>query len=290
MKSKSRIAVGILNWNGSALTRDCVRALLNSTLMPDTIMVLDNGSTANEANQLRKEFSAASVVIERSERNLGFAGGNNYVITQLQQRGTYDYIVLLNQDAVIEPNCLERLVEYLDAHSNVAVVGPLVLNPDGSIQSCGANINLWTGKIVSRLHNQARTEAPQSAELVDCVIGNCFMIRTTALNGIGLLDERYFAYYEEADWCYRAKTAGWLCVVVPQAIIRHSKSGGFRTYLIMRNVVWFQKQHASAIQLATFFLYYFGYFIWERLKKGSPAHELCRASRDGWLNRNIGKA
>lgn len=289
MTTNARIAVSILNWNGFDLTRQCVQALLNSTVVPNTIMVLDNGSELNEANQLRRQFSAAPVVVERSERNLGFSGGNNYIIKQLQRPAAYDYIVLLNQDAVVEPDCLERIAEYMNAHPNVAVAGPLVLNPDDTIQSCGAKINPWTGKIISRRQGQARTAAPQTAEPVDCVIGNCFMIRTTALATVGLLDERYFAYYEEADWCRRATAAGLNCTIVPHAIMRHSKSGGFRTYLIMRNIIWFQKKWASALQLVAFFFYYFGYFIWERLKKGSSARELYQASRDGWLNRKVGK-
>lgn len=290
MTSAPRIAVSILNWNGLELTLECVQALLKSSIVPNTIMILDNGSVANEAEQLRQTFSTAPVVIERSDRNLGFAGGNNYVIKKLQQRGAYDYIVLLNQDATVEPNCLELLIQYMTTHPDVAVAGPLVLNPVGTIQSCGATISAWSGKIISRRQGQARSTAPQGAERVDCVIGNCFMMRSTALSTIGLLDERYFAYYEEADWCRRAVAAGLNCTVVPRAVIHHSKSGGFRTYLIMRNVIWFQKKHASLPQLLYFFCYYFGYFIWERLKKGSSAGELYRASRDGWLNRNIGIA
>jgi len=292
--AQSRLTVSILNWNGLELTRQCLRSLLVSTVVPDKIIVLDNGSDQNEAAVLRTEFSTHPVTILRSETNLGFAGGNNYVIKQLQTETpaetAYDYIMLLNQDATVEPKAIQQLIAYLDTQPNIAVAGPLVLNPTGTIQSCGADINRWTGKIISRKQNQTRNTAPAAPELVDCVIGNCFVMRTSALNSLGLLDEQYFAYYEEADWCRRATAAGKNCAVVPSAIIQHSKSGGFRTYLVTRNMIWFQKRYATAPQLVGFFIYFWGYFIFERLKKGSPLSDLIRAAKDGWLNRNIGKA
>ncbi|EKD76185.1 MAG: glycosyl transferase family protein, partial [uncultured bacterium] len=147
MTTQPRVAVSILNWNGLNLTKQCVRNLLASTVLPDTIMVLDNGSSANEAVYLQKNFTAPVTVL-RSATNLGFAGGNNYVINRLREMGSYDYIVLLNQDALVQPDCLEKIVNYLEAQPTVAVAGPLVLNTNGTIQSCGADIHRWSGKII----------------------------------------------------------------------------------------------------------------------------------------------
>ncbi|EKD76002.1 MAG: hypothetical protein ACD_43C00261G0004, partial [uncultured bacterium] len=131
--------------------------------------------------------------------------------------------------------------------------------------------------------------APAEPVLVDCVIGNCFVLRTSALDKIGLLDEKFFAYYEEADWCRRAQQAEYACAIVPSAIITHAKAGSWRTYLITRNMIWFQKRYANLAQLIFFWWYFWFYFIIERWRKGSTLSDLLRAARDGWLNRNSGK-
>lgn len=283
--SDHKLAIIILNWNGLAYTRACLQALLDDATTAADIFVLDNGSTHDEAAALRLKFDGR-ITIERSEKNLGFTGGNNYLLRQLLAKRLYGYIVLLNQDAVVEPGCLHRLTNFLDEQKDVAVCGPLVLDQASDrVQSCGATISRWTGKITSRYQSQARTDIPPQAQTVDCVIGNCFMMRVAALETIGLLDDGYFAYYEEADWCVRARQQGFSCAVVPAAVIRHAKSGGFRTYLITRNMIWFQKTHAAALQLFFFWLYFWAWYLPERLKKGSRWQDLWRGTRDGWLKR-----
>ncbi len=283
--TQSNLAISILNWNGLALTIPCVESILrDSTSQPD-IYILDNGSTNDETTALRQRLPDR-VTIERGQRNLGFAGGHNYVIKQLLVAAPYSYIALVNQDTIVEPGCYKRLVAYLEANPRVAVAGPLVLeNTADTIQSCGAMINLWTGKIISRYQGQARATAPTEARLVDCIIGNCFVIRTAALSAIGLLDEGYFAYYEEADWCVRAKQRGWQCAVVPQAEIRHARAGGFRTYYITRNMIWFEKKHAAFRQKLFFWFYFWCRFIPERLLKKSKLTDLVRGAWHGWLRR-----
>lgn len=283
MEKNSRLAVCILNWNGLAYTTACVESLLASTNQTCAIYILDNGSTVNEAEQLQKKFND-KIITYRSKQNLGFAGGYNHLILQLLKNHSYDYYLLLNQDTIVTPDCLHQLSTYLDQHADVAVVGPKVLNADNSIQSVGANVNLYTGKITSR-HDDITNPEP-----VDVIVGNCFMARASAIIQLGLFDPRYFAYYEEADWCVRARQAGFSCVVVPSAVIQHKKSGGFRTYLVVRNMIWFEKKIASATQLFLFWWYFWCKFIPERVKKGSSLRELMAASIDGWLGLNKGKA
>jgi GT2 family glycosyltransferase len=168
-------------------------------------------------------------------------------------------------------------VQYLEQHPKTAVTGPVVYNEDSTIQSAGASISLWTGKV--RSHKTLPTQPTP----VDCIVGNCFMMRTQAIKEIGQLTEKYFAYYEEADWCLQAKQHGWNCVVVPMAKLTHAKANNFRTYFIARNMVWFMKKFASPLQLSYFFCYYFTIFFLERLKKGSHLADLIRASQAGWL-------
>jgi GT2 family glycosyltransferase len=298
MNRKPRFAVSILNWNGVALTRDCLRSVLDSRLQPSTVMVLDNGSRLNEAEVLQREFRIAApaattqrttprVLVERSDTNLGFARGHNAVLAALAP-DHYDYIILLNQDAVVDTDCFDKLLTYLEANPQVAVAGPLVLNTDGTVQSCGADLKRWSGKVVSRYQGETPTTVPTEPSYVDVVIGNCFVLRRKALEKIGQLDERFFAYYEEADWCLRAQQAAWQCAVVPQAQIRHGKPAGFRTYLVVRNLIWFQKKHAGPVRLIFFFFYFWLYFIFERQRKGSYFGDLWKAANDGWLDQRVG--
>lgn len=282
---RHNLALSILNWNGVEYTTHCVQSLLADPTFNGTIFILDNGSTIDESVVLRQRFGDR-ILIERCEQNLGFAGGNNFVIKRLLENTGYEYICLLNQDAIVESGCMAALSTYLDQHTEVAVCGPLVLEPDGTaVQSCGATINHWTGKVISRHHGQPQSAIDMNPHRVDCVIGNCFMVRTSALERVGLLDEGYFAYYEETDWCVRARKHGFQCVVVPQAKIRHLKAGGFRTYLITRNMIWFQKIHTSFWQKIFFFFSFWFCYVPERIKKGSPFSDLLHGAIDGWLKR-----
>lgn len=284
MEKTFRLAVCILNWNGLAYTTACVESLHASTYQAFDTIILDNGSTNNEADLLQQKFAHA-ITTYRSDQNLGFAGGYNYLILELLKNTSYDYYLLLNQDAIVTPACIAQLVDYISTHSKTAVVGPKVLNPDNSIQSLGATINFRTGKIASR--RDAFATEPQS---VDVIVGNCFMVRASAIKQLGLFDPSYFAYYEEADWCMRAHQAGLTSVVVPDAVIQHKKSGGFRTYLVVRNMIWFEKKFASFSQLMLFWCYFWLWFWPERLKKQSSIKQLWAASIDGWLGLNKGKA
>lgn len=252
-----QVAIIILNWNGLALTKECVTGLLKHQV-PADIYILDNGSEHNEAIALKQHFPVMH--IKRSAVNLGFTGGNNYWITQLLPKH-YQYILLLNQDTVVNGDFLTPMLTYMDSHANTAVCGPT-----------GGTVSLWTGKVTSNGGT-------------DCVIGYCFMMRTTAIEKVGLLTEQYFAYYEEADWCLRAKRLGYDCAAIKTNVLTHLKSNSFRTYYVARNMIWFMKRFANPLQRVVFFCYYFSIFWIERLRKGSRLRDLWRAAYDGWTKR-----
>lgn len=283
------LSINILNWNGIEYTNKCIESLLDSDKISFDILILDNGSTQDEAKLIKAKFGD-KVSVHRVEKNLGFAGGHNYMLSTLLKDKPYSHYLLLNQDVIVEPNCINMLLEKISTEKDIAVVGPKVLEADGiTIQSLGADINLLNGKVISKLHKQPDDTKNISPIDVDCVLGNCFLISKKIVDEIGLFDEMYFAYYEEADWCMRAKQQGYRCVILPQARISHSKPGGFRAYLNMRNMIWFEKKFASYYQLVFFFFYYWLRFVPERIKKGSPISEIIRGSIDGWLGFNKGK-
>lgn len=291
---KFTIGISILNWNAADETIQCVQSLLNSSYTDMQVSVLDNGSRIDESRILRQAITDHRVIIERSERNLGFAGGHNVIMRHFLDLH-YPYILLLNQDAHIEVNTIERLLATLVSNAKIAAVGPLVLNPDHSIQSLGAEVSLLTGKVTSRYQGSSITALrdmgnPDSTQphQVPVIVGNCLLVRSEALRDVGLFDEDYFAYYEEVDWCVRAAQKEWHTIVDPRTNITHDKTGGFRTYLIVRNMIWFMYKQANWLQLIIFFMYFWGWFVWERLKKGSPFKELWRAAYHGWLRQHTG--
>lgn len=283
-----KLAVCILNWNGIQYTTKCVESLLRSSSTDFDIHILDNGSTQDEAVQLQQQFSNR-VSVTRNSTNLGFAEGYNHLLRSIRDLG-YSHYILLNQDALVDAHCISHLVEYARNHPKCAAIGPAVLNEqNATIQSVGARINLYTGKISSEHQGEPATVlANLSPHVVNVVLGNCMLISQEAWDMVGEFDSSYFAYYEEADWCMRAKLMNIDCHSVPTAIVTHSKAGGFRTYLVLRNMIWFVQKFASPWQRVVFFLYYW-IVVLERLKKGSPLREIIAATNDGWRKRNIGK-
>jgi GT2 family glycosyltransferase len=116
------------------------------------------------------------------------------------------------------------------------------------------------------------------------------MIRSQLFHQFHGFDTSYFAYYEEADLCQRLRQAQYSCVILPYVRVQHFKSGGFRAYLNVRNMIWFEKKFTGWLQFIGFFCYFWLWFIPERIKKGSPLKELWYGSMDGWLGLNKGKA
>lgn len=283
-----KLAVCILNWNGLHYTTKCIESLLRSNTTDFDIHVLDNGSNQDEAAQLRQQFSNR-VFVTRNSNNLGFAEGYNQLLRSLRDRG-YTHYILLNQDALVDKYCIARLIEYAQHHPECGAIGPAVLNQEHStIQSVGARINLYTGKISSAHQGESTTVLTNlQPRAVDVVLGNCMLISREAWDTVGEFDSSYFAYYEEADWCMRAKLMNIECYSLPTAIVTHAKSGGFRTYLVIRNMIWFVQKFGSVWQRIVFFLYYW-IVVLERIKKGSPIRELIAATNDGWRKRNVGK-
>lgn len=281
---EKKLAIIILNWNGIAETQQCVQSLADSSFQDFDLVLFDNGSANNEIATLKK-LADYRTTVWHSPINLGFAAGNNVVIQKLRDaERKYSYYLFLNQDVIVKNHTLSDLFYLMEKHSDVAVCGPLVLSPNGRVQSLGADINLRNGKIISRFQNTPNDDRiPATPHDVSCILGNCFFVRQTMWRDVGSFDERYFAYYEEADWCMRAHEKKLRCVIVPQAKITHAKSGGFRTYLITRNMIWFEKKWASRTQLFYFFFSFWFHYIPERLRKGSPLGELLRGAKDGWL-------
>lgn len=192
------------------------------------VIVVDNASTDGSADMVAEEHPWAKLI--RSERNLGFSAGNNLGIKAASGRS----VLLLNPDTLVHPGALAALVQFADSHPEAGIIGPRLLNADGSIQySCRSFPTLATGffrnTFLGRLFPKNRfnrdyllTDWDHNAvREVDWVSGAAMMIRREVLDQIGLLDEGFFMYCEDVDICYRAHRAGWKVMYCPDAVITH---------------------------------------------------------------------
>ena len=246
----------ILNWNGLSDTRECIKSLAQADYPNNRIVVVDNGSEADEAAALRTELGDSIDLIE-SEVNLGFAGGANLGLRYGLDHGA-DYVLLLNNDTKVDAAFLSALVEAAEARSDIAAVCPKAYYYDEPevIYSTGGSVNLWTAK--ARQIGRGQRDVGQFASTVqrDYADGVCILIPRRALETVGLLDEEYFAYWEETDWCMRAREKGLRCYYVPNAKIWHKavrvQSPTSQYYfLFRRNALMFVRKRGSRLQLLT---------------------------------------
>jgi len=224
------ISVIIVNYNARDHLRACLNTLVESPAWPERleIIVVDNASTDHSEEMVRNHFEDIHFIANDS--NLGFAAANNQGTRQSRGR----YIILLNPDTRVPSDALLQLVNFMDAHPDAAVCGPQLLNPDGSIQlSCRRFPTLTAvlirGTFLSRFLGQSRTMREylmldwdhQDTRTVDWVLGACFAMRREAIAKIGLLDDGFFVYYEDIDWCYRAWRLGWKVYYYPVVSVWH---------------------------------------------------------------------
>jgi GT2 family glycosyltransferase len=218
-----RVAVIVLNWNGKALTLDCVRSLLEIHTPNVEIVVVDNASSDGSAGAVAQAFRDRVVVLANDE-NLGFARGNNVGIGYALERGA-DYVLLLNNDTVVDPRLIDALLRpFSDA--SVGVTGPKVYyyTPPDRIWSAGGEVLLARGvsrHIGIREKDRGQFDEPRD---VDYVTGCALMAKREVFEAVGLLDPTYVAYYEDADLCMRARRAGFRIVYAPDGKVWHKIS------------------------------------------------------------------
>jgi len=189
------------------------------------VLVVDNASTDGSVEMVRQDFSQVEIIA--NAENAGFVRASNQAFAISQGR----YVLLLNSDAALLPNALLRMVQFLDAQPTAGIVGPQILNPDGSFQTSYMDFpNLLSelllmtklSKIVyGRYFPSHSPQQSQGARAVDWMQGACMMIRREALDDIGGLDETFFMYSEEVDWCWRTREAGWDVYYLPKATVLH---------------------------------------------------------------------
>ncbi len=223
------LSVIVVSWNVKALIARCLASVhAASCEWPVEIIVVDNGSIDGSIETVRHAFPQATVVANAINRGFSVA------INQGIDRAKGGHLLLLNPDTEIVGNALSAMVSYLRSHPHVGVVGPRLLNTDGSTQSsrrrfpnlCSACVE---GTILQRYFPRAKAvlnyycadQCDDEVNEVDWLVGACLLVRRDVVEQVGLLDERFFMYSEEVDWCYRIRKAGWKVVYLPQARVIH---------------------------------------------------------------------
>jgi GT2 family glycosyltransferase len=217
--------------------RECLRSIYAHTHCAFEIIVVDNASRDGTVEMLRDELPAVRVIVNAT--NVGFARAINQALRASQGR----YALLLNNDTLVLPDALDRLVAFADAHPEIGICGPKILNRDGTLQKqcrrsfatpwdlfcyfSGLSTLFPRSPLFARYLMTYRDE--NETHPADAVSGACMLIRRAVIEQIGLLDEQFFAYQEDTDYCFRAKRAGWQVYYYPQAqIIHYGGYGGSR--------------------------------------------------------------
>lgn len=213
-----RAAVVVLNWNGRHLLPACLDALIAQDYPNFTLAVVDNASSDDSQAILASEFPQVTLV--QNETNLGYAGGNNVVLRQLES----EFAVLVNPDIVVDPGWLRALLAPMLADETIGIAGCKLRFPDGMLNHAGGQITLPQAFPRHAGGHEVDTGQHETLRDVDYVIGAAVALRRAMLNEIGLLDEGYFLYFEDADLCARARRARWRVVYVPQATAVHDES------------------------------------------------------------------
>ena len=226
------LSICIVNWNTGELLKNCIQSIIQNTHeISYEIIVVDNASSDNSIALILPDLAGDSRLhLVETKQNLGFAGGNNVALEQ----ASGEFIVLLNPDTLVTAGALDLAVKLLKANPSWGVLGPKLLNADGSLQPSIGQFPTVTGMFweMTRLRKFFPKNKLFSSfkrydmdydkmQEVEQPSGACLFVRRAVIEKVGLLDLRYFMYYEEVDWCYRIFNAGWRIMYTPDIKVVH---------------------------------------------------------------------
>lgn len=285
----------IVNWNAEDFLEKCLASIYQQVRgLSFEVIVVDNASTDGSPEMVRENFPEVRLIC--SSTNLGFARGNNLGIRESRGR----YLCLVNSDVEILKDCVQTMVAYLNRHAEIGMLGPRVLNPDGTLQNSYRSFpTLWNNLTCalalpnllpnSRLLGSLFLTFFQGDEIrpVEVITGIFWLIRRQALEEVGLLDEDFFMYSEDTDWCRRFRQKGWEIVYFCEAQIIHYGGGSsanapIKYYLELHRsqIQYWQKYHNKLSQKAFFLIllmhHIFRMISWKvvHLVKGSGNPEI----------------
>lgn len=233
VKEPIDLSIIIVNWNTCNLLAKCLDAIFQTVRASAyEIIVVDNNSTDGSVDMIHTQFPTVRLI--ENQQNVGFTQANNQALAASCGR----YVLLLNSDTEVQPGALDAMVHFMDAHPAAGVAGAHLLNPDGSFQASHTDFpTLW--REILTLSGLGRTllrpsypsygpEVERGPRRVGYIEGACLLARRKVVDQVGGLDEGFFMYAEEVDWCYRMKQAGWEVWYLPEVRIVHHGGGSSR--------------------------------------------------------------
>jgi hypothetical protein len=237
MMSDPLVFIIIVNWNGKQDTCACLESLSKISYVNHRIIVVDNASTDDSVNAVRDAYH--DVVVLEMARNLRFAGGNNAGIRHALEHGA-ELLMLLNNDTTVHPEFLTHMVNSLRTGPDIGMVAPKIYYHDNphTIWFAGGRVSMWTGSmshIGIREVDNGQFDRPREIEYAS---GCCILTSKQVIERVGLLDESYHMYTEDADWSTRVRRAGYAIMFEPKAMVWHKLSvsaGGHLSWYKMKN-------------------------------------------------------
>ncbi len=265
MEALPTFSVIIVSWNTCALTLQAIRSVYAQGDSGVEVIVVDNASSDDSVERIRKEFPDVRLIV--NAENLGYARANNMGLAAA--RG--DYFLLLNSDAeLLSRDTFEKLRRVFEAQPEVAAVGAKLVLPNGKVQALGRPFLTLKRLIKEQLlfahafadHDASPLRSPVEAEYID---GAFLAVRRKTVEQIGMLDESFFMYGEDMDWCRRMKAAGWRLIVLPELVVLHHHAAGSKQILrkvllhnALNNCRYLARYESAATAKAAFDVYLLG--------------------------------
>ncbi|MDD5342653.1 MAG: glycosyltransferase family 2 protein [Patescibacteria group bacterium] len=277
MNDQIDVSIVIVSWRVKRLLRQCLASIYHETKSINfEVFVVDNASSDGTEEMVKGEFPEVKLIVNKE--NLGFAKANNQALSLA--RG--DFLLVLNPDTEIINNAVEKTVKFMRQTSTAGVTGCRLLNPDKTSQPSVRGFPTLSAisLLMLKLH-RVLTNLPtfkkyfgksidyNKTQEVDQVMGAFFMIRRELVRKIGIFDEKFFIWFEEVDYCYRAKLAGWRVYYFAGAEIIHHYGQSFNQLLNVRKQTWlnrsalryFRKHHSIFAYLLLLLIYPFSILI-----------------------------
>lgn len=251
--STPRVVIVLLNWNGWRDTLECLESLRNIDYQNYEVVVVDNGSTDESVTEISKiKSQIPNSTLLTNQENLGFSGGNNTGIRYAMERGA-DWVLVLNNDTIVEKNFLTEMLAIGESDERMSMVGATICfadKPEMIWHNGGGSFNWFTGS-TPKDHGKKSIEYNEKPTELDFITAACVLVRREVIKKIGMLDERFFLYYEDVEWSLRARKAGFKLVWAPKAKIYHkvhASAGKLADpviwYYHVRNVLLTVREHA----------------------------------------------
>jgi GT2 family glycosyltransferase len=280
IKHQADVTTIVVNWNLKEETNRCLESLEKSTL-PTRVVLVDNGSLDGSVSYLERRFPEIDII--RLGANIGFGRACNMAIQRILTRDQCRYIFLLNNDAVVHPQALTRLMEAAQANPSAGIFGPKIYSRQDPNQIWYAGARRRRGVLAAADTGRGQIDKGQFETLhqVDYVFGAAMLIQREVFERIGLFDERFFIYLEDLDFCLRAQQAGYSPLFVPQAHVWHSGSAStarfiqMRRYHHLRSTVIFLLKHLTPLWAAPALAF------WSVVLLRSLGRDLLRAGLSG---------